>query len=123
MKLLFQQFNTTSENVRPDSPDSDIIIIDDEDENDIIRRTLALNKSISILKNPLKRKLSAEIHTAPKVSKIDCFESEENTLKNLFGEFGGPLNRQLKCPKCNKFKSKRISDFIFHMYKETKVMR
>lgn len=47
----------------------------------------------------------------------------ESKLKNQFGDFGGPLNRQLKCPKCNKFKSKRISDFIFHMYKETKIYR
>lgn len=57
------------------------------------------------------------------VSEPNIADYEENALKAKFGDFGGPLNKQLKCPKCNKFKSKRISDFIFHMYKETKFYR
>lgn len=118
-----------TEDLHPDSPGSDIIVIDDDDDADIIQKTLANNKSISILKKSVKRKLSAEMHGISKITKIsdvndtNNFESEESKLKNRFGDFGGPLNRQLKCPKCNKFKSKRISDFIFHMYKETKFYR
>lgn len=112
-----------------ESPGSDVIIIDDDDDADIIQKTLANNKSISILKKPIKRKVTTEMHGVSKIAKIvytnesNSIDNEETKLKNIFGDFGGPLNRQLKCPKCNKFKSKRISDFIFHLYKETKVYR
>lgn len=50
-------------------------------------------------------------------------ECSEINLIELFGDFGQPLNKQLKCPVCNNFKSKRISDVIFHLFKEKKVYR
>ncbi|XP_056631686.1 uncharacterized protein LOC130441883 isoform X1 [Diorhabda sublineata] len=50
-------------------------------------------------------------------------EYSEMNLINLFGDFGQPLNKQLKCPVCNNFKSKRISDVIFHLFKEKRVYR
>lgn len=116
--------------IQPSSPTNDVIVIDDDDDDeDIIQKTLENNKSISIVKRPVKRKLNTEIQNVSKIAKIVVTDETpqsietETQLKMKFGEFGGPLNKQLKCPKCNKFKSKRISDFIFHLYKETSVYR
>lgn len=128
MIIIFQNPNKM-EDINPESPSSDVIVIDDDDDADIIQKALANNKSISILKKPVKRKLTTEVHGISKIARsgntteTSSVENEEIKHKNKFGDFGGPLNRQLKCPKCNKFKSKRISDFIFHLYKETKVYR
>lgn len=113
-----------ADDVNPESPGSDIIVIDDDDD-EAEKKKLATNENVSLCKKTVKRKLSTEMYGVSKITKIETttFESEEHKLKTKFGDFGGPLNRQLKCPKCNKFKSKRISDFIFHMYKETRFYR
>ncbi|CAH0545746.1 unnamed protein product [Brassicogethes aeneus] len=44
-------------------------------------------------------------------------------LISEFGGFGNPLDKQFKCPVCEKFKSAQVVDFILHLYKEKKVKR
>ncbi|CAH1278601.1 unnamed protein product [Diabrotica balteata] len=53
------------------------------------------------------------------------FEEEfgEQSLIKTFGSFGLPFVKQLKCPKCNNFKSRRMSDFIFHIFRENETNR
>ncbi|KAG5893935.1 hypothetical protein JTB14_028744 [Gonioctena quinquepunctata] len=131
---LIQQVNKIMKNSK-ESPsktndsDSDVIIIEDEDE-------ISDESKTTKTKGSLKRK-TIEVAGISKIPRLEDVidlanmsaveekydEYSPENLKGAFGEFGQPLNRQLKCPVCNKFKSKRISDFIFHMFKEKKVYR
>ncbi|CAH1118526.1 unnamed protein product [Phaedon cochleariae] len=105
------------------SKETDVIVIDDDEENP---------SKTPKPKTTVKRK-SIEVSGITKIPRLDDIidleinEDEdacsEKNLKQLYGQFGLPLNRQLRCPLCNNFKSKRMSDFIYHMFKEKKVYR
>ncbi|CAG9853748.1 unnamed protein product [Phyllotreta striolata] len=121
---------------------SDVIVIDDDDDNEG-----ASTASKTAAKPQTKRKRLRLVAVGPKdkllrlegstdvsngktndaksdnVDVDDDDDESEKSLKLSFGEFGLPLNKQLKCPKCEKFKSKRISDFMFHLFKENRVHR
>ncbi|KAJ8956301.1 hypothetical protein NQ318_015037 [Aromia moschata] len=126
----------------PEAKDDDVIVIDDDDDKEVVPESAKNkdNKDAPTAKNrPLKRKCAepaAGVAKLPKATDevIDVegsgsdsdTEKDEFSEKNLnvrFGGHGTPLNKQLKCPICNQFKSKRISDFIFHLFKEMKVYR
>lgn len=119
--------------ISPVKEPSDVIVIDDDDDTQVVSQKVAA-----------KRKSTETIHQSAKVVKTedtkdvgstskyaaddgdDDEDDDEDLEKNIrldFGQFGLPLNKQLKCPVCNKFKSKRISDFIFHLFKEKRVYR
>ncbi|XP_072393042.1 uncharacterized protein [Diabrotica undecimpunctata] len=100
--------------------DDDVIIIDD-DESPVRPQPITAYRRKTIDSSEFK-KINIDEHTNSDGSKIDD-EFSEHSLLDTFGSFGLPFLKQLKCPKCNKFKSKRISDFIFHMFKEKEINR
>lgn len=40
-----------------------------------------------------------------------------------YGDFGMPLNKQFKCPKCEKYKTSKMRDFVQHMAGELRYHR
>lgn len=115
-------------------PLDDIIIIDD----DILPVSPPVpkiknkdNKDTPVAKNrALKRQMPEDtgISKIPRnndmldISSAVSDYSEAN-LRRAFGGFGEPLQRQLICPLCKRFKSKRIRDFICHLYQEMQIFR
>ncbi|XP_060534291.1 uncharacterized protein LOC132706779 [Cylas formicarius] len=102
-----------------------IVIEDEEEEEDVVlvaeapkpAATDLLREAVKMAK--LDEVLDGEIdeHGVP------IAEYDEQHLKTLFGDVGLPNNKQWKCPKCRQFKSKRVTDFIFHLYKDYNVFR
>ncbi|CAH1971545.1 unnamed protein product [Acanthoscelides obtectus] len=130
--------------ISEEQKDTGVIVIHDEDYEPTEKTDAPASTFISIkneedlidsnfvARRPIKRRASQSLATdSSKMSKSDvidlvsCEDDDysDKSLKETFGEFGLPLHKQLKCPVCGKFKSKRISDFIFHMYKEKKIYR
>ncbi|XP_050512461.1 uncharacterized protein LOC114328438 isoform X2 [Diabrotica virgifera virgifera] len=77
---------------------SDIIILSDDEDDDI--KDINMNENIGTED-----------------------EFGQQSLIKSFGKFGLPFVKQLKCPKCNNFKSRRMSDFIFHVFRENETNR
>ncbi|XP_023310781.1 uncharacterized protein LOC108911829 [Anoplophora glabripennis] len=114
--------------------DSMVIVIEDEDEPIAKNKD---NKDAPVAKNRATKRKGADVAGVSKIAKIsdeiidlessgsdsEQDEFSERNLKLRFGGFGMPLWKQFKCPMCNMFKSKRISDFVFHLFKEMKVFR
>ncbi|XP_028133091.2 uncharacterized protein LOC114328441 [Diabrotica virgifera virgifera] len=98
--------------------DDDVIIIDDDE----VRPQTITTYRRKTIDSPEFKKIDIDEHGNVESSKIDD-DFSEHSLLDTFGSFGLPFLKQLKCPKCNKFKSKRISDFIFHMFKEKEINR
>lgn len=114
-----------------------VIIIEDEDEPKAPVAKNKDNKNAPVAKNRATKRKGVEVPDIGKVPKIndevidlessgsdtEQDEFSERNLKLRFGAFGMPLWKQFKCPVCNMFKSKRISDLVFHLYKEMKIFR
>ncbi|KAJ8972650.1 hypothetical protein NQ317_008236 [Molorchus minor] len=117
--------------------DMDVIVIEDDEDKDGVASSGKNKEAMKTPKSrPTKRKAAeaAAITKLPKMSEevidlestnsdSDQDEFSERNLRLRYGGYGLPLSKQLKCPACNQFKSKRIADFIFHLYKEMKVYR
>ncbi|XP_019766776.2 uncharacterized protein LOC125504304 [Dendroctonus ponderosae] len=90
-------------------------------------------ENISVSKNrTVKRSGGNILHEPAKVAKIDdtvesdyamAISCSKENLVRLFGDLGEPHNKQWMCPKCRKFKSKRVGDFMFHIYKDFNLYR
>lgn len=114
-----------------------VIVIEDEDEPKMPATKNKDNKNAPVAKNRATKRKGIEVLGISKIPKIndeiidlessgsdtEQDEFSERNLKLRFGVLGMPLWRQFKCPVCNMFKSKRISDLVFHLFKEMKVFR
>ncbi|XP_072393026.1 uncharacterized protein [Diabrotica undecimpunctata] len=81
---------------------SEIIIVSDDEDHD---KNINNNQNIDVAGSKFEE------------------EFGEQSLIKTFGSFGLPFLKQLKCPKCNNFKSRRMSDFIFHIFRENETSR
>ncbi|KAJ8916522.1 hypothetical protein NQ315_000164 [Exocentrus adspersus] len=120
--------------------DSMVIVIEDEEDHKTPTVKDKDNKNAPTAKNrPAKRKGVEVAGFGGKMQKVvdevidlesgvgnddaDQDEFGERSLKVQFGPMGVPQYRQYKCPVCAMFKSKRICDFVFHLFKEMKIFR
>ncbi|CAH0548709.1 unnamed protein product [Brassicogethes aeneus] len=90
-----------------------ITVLDDDEEEDNIVVKQAKPKDIP-------PDIEGRLPTLEK-EMLDPFHLTH--LIREFGGFGNPFNKQFNCPVCDKFKSKQVVDFIFHLYIEKKTKR
>ncbi|XP_066251917.1 uncharacterized protein [Euwallacea similis] len=88
------------------------------------------SKTNPIAKNRKNKRPGSDLFTdAVKIAKIeddDEIMAEACSRQNLlamYGPLGSPNNKQWKCPRCQQFKSKRVGDFMFHLYKDLNTYR
>lgn len=91
-----------------------VIVIDDDDE--IEESPLdETNENLTI---------DLEVVQGEKVKKEnDETLLTEDELVKKHGRLCGPGGKAFKCPICSKFKSKKVSHFVYHMLKELKCYR
>ncbi|XP_045468221.1 uncharacterized protein LOC123676387 isoform X2 [Harmonia axyridis] len=58
-----------------------------------------------------------------KVDPVDNQDLNDIELICRFGDFGMPLNKHFKCPKCEKYKTTKMRDFIQHVAGELRYYR
>ncbi|XP_066144550.1 uncharacterized protein [Euwallacea fornicatus] len=88
------------------------------------------SKTNPVAKNRKNKRPGSDLFTeAVKIAKIeddDEIMAESCSRQNLlamYGPLGTPNNKQWKCPRCQQFKSKRVGDFMFHLYKDLNTYR
>ncbi|XP_076256193.1 uncharacterized protein LOC143193736 isoform X1 [Rhynchophorus ferrugineus] len=103
-----------------------VIVIDSDDSDEEV------NPSISSphKQDTLKRLNSSTPLVATKIPKLECIDNihlaknySKEHLISLFGNFGSAHKKQWRCPKCHQFKSRRVADFIYHIYKDYNAYR
>ncbi|CAG9772200.1 unnamed protein product [Ceutorhynchus assimilis] len=125
---------TTNQDARIDSDEFDdvIIAVMYSDKSNVLQESRALesnktqdsNLDVSSTGRGQKRSgaTEQEVVKMPRIEETDDASianrcSRENLI-SMFGAIGKPLNKQLKCPKCGTFRSKKAAEFIFHLYEE-----
>ncbi|XP_050305539.1 uncharacterized protein LOC126742791 [Anthonomus grandis grandis] len=127
--ILFDPIDDDVVIIPPKSPN---VIVIESDEEEPFTKGVANSPKTGKSRN-LKRPGTTDLlQEAVKLAKIEESDDDDATMAqscsrpnliNLFGGVGLPFNKQWKCPTCNQFKSKRASDFMFHLYKDHKTFR
>lgn len=101
--------------------DSSIIILDDDDDDEDVDMGLGTDGDLFIDVD----NMNVDSNIDGKVS-LDDDESEIHSVDVLFRKYGevcATSGRAFKCPLCLKFKTKKVSNFIYHLLVELKQYR
>lgn len=66
---------------------------------------------------PVYQKCKTEL-SLQEIEKLDIEALRNGELSGTYGPFGKPLLKQYLCPLCNIFKTKKVQDITYHLYKE-----